>query len=1125
MPDLGSTRTMHLGQFRMTRLQLVNWGTFCGYKDFPIDERGVLFTGPSGSGKSSLMDGHSAVLLPTHDQRFNASADMSARGARQGTRSVADYVRGAWSETNDEHEQSQVQYLRGGKPTWSAIAATYDNGLGAVTTAVVVRWFTGVETDGGSLKAMHQLHDGHFHLHSLQAWAERGFDTRWLKAAHPALYLDGPTAYMRELARRIGLGASRTALSLLGKAKAMKNVGDLNLFIRDNMLDEPETFAAAQKMLAAFTPLNEAFETAHRAHRQELILREVPPSWATYRESGETRTLAETLLGTPMEHYLRGVHLRVLQEAMDRAATAIASLGTELGRQEKLEDQKLEAYESLDQQWRQEGQVLQNLQLQLQAAEREAAARESAHRIYSGHVTRLGWPCPQDQDAFTALRGQAPRILKEAQSGKADIEPQRREAFGDATEATRLHAAKAAELLALQSARSLIPWKAAQRRDQIADAAKVPATDLPYAAELIDIADGHERWRAAAEKVMRSFGMRLLVPERHKKAISDYIDNHDMRGLVEYSIVTTTSAYQPRPRPDTLAGKLTVDTDHPCGLWLAAQLTRKFDHACVEAALDLEQHRIAVTVRGTVKLPGSHYRKDDRPELTSPSSYILGANTAAKRAALETEATQLAKAKTKAIADADDLDVRYQKLDAILDAASQIVTYADWTLLDYWASARAGDHLKDRIAEIKADNVDLQQLQKQRDTAKEEWKAAASASSGIRSKIAEHRDRHGALAETHQQDQCKPHTISDDEQRSYLDAAYSSIGVDALPETMPAIGTAFRKELEQRKSAAESDRRLAHQKIKTAIGRFVEDWPDTAPDTSGDVDRCGADFAALHDEIAQRRLPDAMARFQQMISEDMVPSVGVLQRAIENAASKIQDRVAMVNAGLRRVEFSPGTHLQIAYKASPSEDVKDFRAKVDALLSNASTARQSTPASLAQFQRVRDLMARFTADDLTDRRWRANVLDVRNSYAFYGREENVDSVTVHTYRNTASNSGGEQEKLVAFCLSAALSYNLADADSDGRPRFAPLMLDEAFSKSDETFSAQALAAFDEFGFQLLIAAPIRLSGIVEPYIGQAILVEKRLTDDGAHSSAASATFGELAARRVAESDGDLRASA
>ena len=100
-----------------------------------------------------------------------------------------------------------------------------------------------------------------------------------------------------------------------------------------------------------------------------------------------------------------------------------------------------------------------------------------------------------------------------------------------------------------------------------------------------------------------------------------------------------------------------------------------------------------MTVRGTVKLPGSHYRKDDRPELTSPSSYILGANTAAKCAALETEAAQLAEAKKRAIADAENLDDRYQKLDAILDAASQIVTYADWTLLDYPASAHAPAHI------------------------------------------------------------------------------------------------------------------------------------------------------------------------------------------------------------------------------------------------------------------------------------------------------------------------------------------------------------------------------------------------------------------------------------------------
>jgi uncharacterized protein YPO0396 len=164
-------------------------------------------------------------------------------------------------------------------------------------------------------------------------------------------------------------------------------------------------------------------------------------------------------------------------------------------------------------------------------------------------------------------------------------------------------------------------------------------------------------------------------------------------------------------------------------------------------------------------------------------------------------------------------------------------------------------------------------------------------------------------------------------------------------------------------------------------------------------------------------------------------------------------------------------------------------------------------------------MTRFTADDLESKRWRETVLDVRLAFTFYGREEDLDGTTVHTYRNTAAGSGGEQEKLVAFCLAAALSYNLADADSDGKPRFAPLMLDEAFSKSDETFASQALAAFDEFGFQLIMAAPIRMSGVLEPFIGQAVLVEKRVRPDGARSNAASATFGELASRRQSETDG------
>jgi hypothetical protein len=50
--------SQHNGQWRLARVEMVNWGTFDGYQALPVDRRGLLITGPSGSGKSTLLDGH-----------------------------------------------------------------------------------------------------------------------------------------------------------------------------------------------------------------------------------------------------------------------------------------------------------------------------------------------------------------------------------------------------------------------------------------------------------------------------------------------------------------------------------------------------------------------------------------------------------------------------------------------------------------------------------------------------------------------------------------------------------------------------------------------------------------------------------------------------------------------------------------------------------------------------------------------------------------------------------------------------------------------------------------------------------------------------------------------------------
>ncbi|HEX5406369.1 MAG TPA: SbcC/MukB-like Walker B domain-containing protein, partial [Pseudonocardiaceae bacterium] len=764
--------------------------------------------------------------------------------------------------------------------------------------------------------------------------------------------------------------------------------------------------------------------------------------------------------------------------------------------------------------------ALAQLTAALPAVEAEAAAAKRSYRLYSGLVsTRLATPCPADEDAFEELRSQLPDIRNAAAAAAPDAERTRTTALKQYADTAHEHRQAEAELTALQSASNLIPAGHARRRDRIAVGAGLPPADLPYAAELIDIADGQERWRPAAEKVARSFGLRLLVPERHKDAVRRYVDENDMRAVVEYSIITSVSAHRPTPKPNSLAAKLTVDRDHPCGPWLAVQVVNRFEHMCVETARELEPHRLAVTVRGTVKLAGNHYRKDDRPDVASPSSYILGANTVAKRLALQTDVDRLAAQVKRDHTAADAADAELRNLQDRTEAVDQLLDYTSWPEIDQAGAAKRVHAIQEQIEAIKANNVNLRELEAKKDRAFAVWKKKLQVSGNTERDIADAGRRQTTLVDLRAEEERRPHRITDEEHREYLGKVLAAIDGPDQPEDMPRVRTAFRRELDQRRREADAERSRAEAKIKTAIDRFIQQWPDTAPDTTGEVDRCGQDYVALYQDIIQRRLHEAMEKFKHIISEDMVPSIAVLQRAIETSTGQIKDRIAMVNDALNRVQFNPGTFLQIAYKASLSDDVKTFRAQVDDLLRNASASRRGNRESLAQFQRVQRLMATFIADTTEAKRWRANVLDVRNGFSFYAREIDHEGVTRATHSNTAVNSGGEQEKFVAFCLAAALSYNLADTDSGGMPRFAPLMLDEAFSKSDEEYAAQALSVFDEFGFQLLIAAPIRMSGIVEPFIGQAILVEKRITADGAHSNAASATFGEIAARRSAEIDG------
>src|SRR5581483_12054495 len=120
--------------------------------------------------------------------------------------------------------------------------------------------------------------------------------------------------------------------------------------------------------------------------------------------------------------------------------------------------------------------------------------------LYRALAERAGLVPPQDHDTFVAVRAALPGLLETLTARRDDLQPRRREATLAAGQAARLHRDKAAELTQLRATGALLPPGPLARRAAIARAVGTDPSLLPYAAELIDVADGEERWRPAAEK-------------------------------------------------------------------------------------------------------------------------------------------------------------------------------------------------------------------------------------------------------------------------------------------------------------------------------------------------------------------------------------------------------------------------------------------------------------------------------------------------------------------------------------------------------------------------------------------------------------------------------------------------
>jgi uncharacterized protein YPO0396 len=1091
----------HAHQFRLQRLQTFNWGTFGGLFDFAIPAQGYLFVGPSGSGKSTLLDAHAALLTPPKWVDFNVAARENERQGKD--RNLLTYLRGAWAQQSGEGREVVAQVLRP-DTTWSAIAETYRNGEGRLVVLAQVLWVRGKSNQAADVQRLYLVLQEPLELAALEFFPRSDFDVRRFKHDLPQAFLAREfSAYQERFRGLLGI-ASERALRLLHKTQSAKNLGDLNTFLRDFMLDAPETFTVADRLVLEFGELNAAHQAVVAARRQIETLAPAEAAWQERLLCGQRKaTLAELQAGVDgfreqWRSHLLGARIAELRTDAEGAHQQAAQLAEVAEREfDKLGELKRRRADS-------GGQLIEDLQRQLADAERARPERARKRELARAACATMGWAMP-DAVAWFVQRVDAARTHVQDAAQRSQQAEARKDALKrDKAEAEQRFTQVVREVRAMERQRSNIPARLLDLRARIAQALGLAEERLPFAGELLQVRADQAAWQGAIERVLGGFARALLVDDRHYAAVTAWLEDNDTGERLFYNRMLAQAAGNRTPGPHSLVRKL----DTAPGLapvvadWLREELKVHFDFECAESLQAFRAASRAVTRQGQVKRDSSRHEKNDRQRIDDRSQWVLGFDNRDKLRLYQEQAASLAEtiaAADRALAAArnDEDQLRAQ------DMACNTLQNLSWADIDVASLVALAADLQQRIAAELAARPDLATLDAQIRQQDKAQRAAAEArtQAGVR---AQGFDAEIARLEGRLLVQARlPAPLLTQAQQQGLDERLkerlaeraTTLALDNLDQLVAQIDRALGAE----DKALELQMLALRNAIEQRLAEFNRLWPAEAGGLDPSL-AAAEDYFGKLTRLQTDGLPQHEQRFMQLLREQSDQNLTLLASKIDQERSAIRARMELVNESLLGAPFNTGTHLVIDTLPREGEEVRAFRQRLRDALSHSLSAGLIGDAAVAEqrFALLDALVKRLASQEPADRHWRALVLDVRQHVEFMARElQDDDGREIEVYRSGAGKSGGQRQKLTATCLAAALRYQLGGRER-AWPGFATVVLDEAFDKADAEFTAMAMNIFNSFGFQMVVATPLKSVMTLEPFIGGACYIHN---SDRQHSSA------------------------
>lgn len=1085
------------GQMRLALVQVVNWGTFHGAHTMHVDRNGTLLTGNSGVGKSTLFD----AMLRVFDARprSNEAAAQRAGGAVEDKRTTFTYMRGKVGD-KAVGEGSASAFQRPGA-TWSAVALTFDNAAG---TKITISALFDLPKNGteSSVGRFYVIDNKPLDLGAIEGIADKRFTKGALETIFPdAQIFDVHKAFAERFRRLLGINSDQ-ALPLLRVIQAGKGLGgSVNTFFRDQVLDAPATLTAADDVVEEFSNLMSIRQRLEDVRQQRDQLAPVPGMNKEYAQSLLEANRLRELSGEEFDAYKQQLSVTVHAKTLARFKDLAQAKAKELSAERGVRDALAKELRQLESDYNNQGgnaisaieQSLENARvgLKLRQQVEEAARQALGDAGLNLEWTAEGWEQAHEQAASRSAQ------LKDDSEALREL---RFEAFdGHATKKRELAAAQQ-ELVSLKTRKSLLPPSSIENRAAIAAATGVPEEHMPFGGELIDLADGEEQWRPAAERALRNLATTLLVPGEHFAAVTRYLNDNTIRGALRAVDVSKPLAGAALAVEDVSDGDLltklnilTFGANADAGQWIRERIALDFAYPCVEDPDELAKLDKGLSLGGVVKRNRHTVEKDDR--FTSRQDYVLGFDNASKLELVAAKVGELENELAKAAELAQSREDSHQGMTRQLEALRRIADdERGWEHVSAAVAAEELTKIEQRLKDALAAQADLEPLRANIEAVREKHQSSTGSAAVLQSEyktLDQQMTTADALldAARNRLDQAPPSSTT----VAALEPYFSAFAEVSELHELDTLAAEVRSKLLAELHATESRGQALAERLTRMFEGFVREWGTAISVDHGTSIGAAGEFESRYHQIVSEGLPAQEAEFRQFFNQRTHESFSTLLHLLDEERRAITSRILPLNGILSEVNFHEGSFLELDIKQTLPPTAKQFKDAIQ----NALKTRHTRPSRAAgapsgagaspeadddveltnRYKSLETLVKRLGSQTPEDRRWRAEVLDVRGHLFIQCKEHRSvqgprggKKTDVYMHADTGSMSGGERQRFTAFIMAAALSYQLGIAEQ-GFTTYGTVMMDEAFVLASEEFAGAGIKALHEFGFQLLLAAP------------------------------------------------------